>query len=120
MLWTGPLRPLCLALIALVALALGAVGGAHRVPSLESLQLQAYSAQGLSVDLCGHGDDQAPAIQGCPVCTLVGQAVLPPQGESLIAHERRFYRVTYLPEAEQAAHRPRDPANLQRGPPLPA
>ena len=100
----------------MLTLSLGVAGAAHRVPTAESLQLQAYQLTGLQMDLCGNSDHTL-AMPGCPICTLIGAAIIPKPLETLSEAERRVQTVTYLPMIARARHNPRDPTTPLRGPP---
>ncbi len=112
----GPIRLFCLTLIAMLTLALGVAGAAHRVPSLERATLQAYQLAGLPVELCGKGDHGAQ-MPACPVCTVIGAALIPPPTLGLMAEERLARAAIYLPLIAQSRHKPRDPTTPLRGPP---
>ena len=116
------LRPMLL--LVLIGLALGLAGWGHRLPSGGELQLEAHRLIGLAPELCGDhgpagGEGHDGLHQPCPVCTQVGTAILPAPPLQLRRIEREYRHTVHLPRTARAAHRPFDPANPQRAPPVP-
>lgn len=112
----------CLTLVAMLTLALGAAGAAHRVPSAESLALRAYALAGLPTDLCGGAGDShhESALPHCPVCTQIGPAILPDPASGIAAIEAQAQAAVYLPMRRYGLEHGRDPTTPLRGPPLSA
>lgn len=104
-------------LVAMLTLALGMAGAGHRVPTIEHVQLQGYQLAGLSIELCGKNDHGAQ-MPACPICTLIGAAVIPQPCDSALQIERQARAAIYLPLLAQSRHRLRDPTTPVRGPPL--
>ncbi|MEI4473793.1 hypothetical protein [Frigidibacter sp. MR17.24] len=112
------LRMLGLMLVALLTLAFGAAGHAHHVPDAGDLRLEAHLLAGGSIaDLCADGGAGHHAAPGCPICHLIGAAVVPPAQEGLRSLEYRVVATVTLPRLARSFGRARDPAVPPRGPP---
>ena len=106
--------------VALYALAMATLAGAHRPVSVAAIELAAYALpDGTLPTLCGHDDGQAPgkaAPAHCEACALAGApGLIPPDQASFVAPGvlRRVAWIDphgqFLPSAQRA------PAS--RGPP---
>ncbi|MEI4487745.1 hypothetical protein V8J36_16255 [Frigidibacter sp. MR17.14] len=112
------LRALGLVLVALLTLAFGAAGHAHHVPEAADLRLQAYVLAGGSVaDLCDDSATTHAKAAGCPVCHLIGAAVVPQPLGTPQDIELRHVATLVAPRVARAEGRARDPAIPPRGPP---
>lgn len=108
------------ALVALLALALVAVGFAHRAPSLQQTALAAYlSAGGTLGNLCVASDPAAPeASRGdCPACHLSATAALPEVAMLARPAGLRLLAEVTAPRASRAPQAVLDHARASRAPP---
>ncbi|SEN09013.1 hypothetical protein SAMN04488103_10389 [Gemmobacter aquatilis] len=109
-----------LAILAIVAVALVATGFAHRIPSADDLDRQAYVALvGDLGDLCGDVDgDGRLDHPDCPACQIVGGLVLPGTLAVLRAAELPRGTVRAAPRESRVVRAVLDPARALRAPPL--
>jgi hypothetical protein len=107
-----------LALTLVAALSLAAAGGVHRMDRSDAAAEAFAAVYGISAEICG--DDQGTgAVNGdCPVCHLVGAALLPEPTTGDLATELRFVAAVVLPQSQRAIKTPSDPARSLRGPPV--
>lgn len=111
-----------LAVVLLLACSMLATGFAHRVPAVAQAAFQAYVlAGGVAADLCiartgAGGDRHAP--DPCPVCHLMGSAVLPDATPGIRDADLTFLAHMVLPCESRALRMVRDPARGLRAPPL--
>ncbi|WP_205518648.1 hypothetical protein [Pseudotabrizicola algicola] len=108
------------ALVALLALALGIIGFGHRTPSQQDAALQGFLTAGFALpDLCGSlGDDPSGLHDPCPVCTLAGSALVPADVSHPRAAELRMAAAVFGPAPPRAVVSGPDPAHAPRAPPL--
>lgn len=106
------------ALSLVAALSLAAAGGAHRMDRGDAAQEAFAAVYGFSADICGEGQGKGIASGDCPVCHLVGAALLPEPATGDLATELRFVAAVVLPQSQRAAQAPTDPARSLRGPPV--
>ena len=111
-----------LTVVVLFACALLATGFAHRVPVAGQAAVLAYVlAGGSAADLCADPAGKTPdlhAHQECPVCHLVGGAVLPGGAPSLRDAELTFVAAMVAPSESRALRTVRDPVRSLRAPPV--
>jgi hypothetical protein len=106
------------ALTLVAALSLVAAGGAHRMGRGDSAAEAIAAIYGSSAVICG--DTEGPSQEGvdCPVCHLVGAAVLPEP----VTGDRPMILVvvasTQVAQSQRAIDPPVDPSRSLRGPPL--
>jgi hypothetical protein len=106
------------ALTLVAALSLAAAGGAHRMDRSDAAQEAFAAVYGFSADICGGGQGKAITNGDCPVCQLVGAALLPEPTTGDLATELRFVAAVVLPQSQRAIKTPTDPARSLRGPPV--
>lgn len=112
------LSTLGVALTLVAALSLAAAGGAHRITRGDAAQEALVAAYGASADICDEGQGKGQIASDCPVCHLVGVAVLPEPASGDLAHELRFVAEVIQPRAQRAVATSVDPARSLRGPPV--
>lgn len=106
------------ALTLVAALSLAAAGGAHRMDRSDAAQEAFAAVYGSSADICGEGQGKAITNGDCPVCHLVGAALMPEPTNGDLATELRFVAAVVLPQSQRAVEAPHDPARSLRGPPV--
>ena len=106
------------ALTLVAAMSLAAAGGAHRIARIDAAQEAIAAVYGLSSDICGESQGKTVATGDCPVCHLVGAALLPEPATGDLATELRFVAEVVLPQSQRAIDTPTDPARSLRGPPV--
>lgn len=107
-----------LALALVAALSLAAAGGMHRMDRTDAAQQAFAAVYGLSADICGDEQGKGTANNDCPVCHLVGAALMPEPATGDLATELRFVAQVVLPQSQRAIETPTDPARSLRGPPV--
>jgi hypothetical protein len=107
-----------LALTLVAALSLTAAGGAHRIARSDAAQEAIVAVYGVSSGICGEGQGKGPSNGDCPVCQLVGAALMPEPATGDLATELRFVAEAVLPRSQLAIESPDDPARSLRGPPV--
>lgn len=109
-----------LAVLAIVAVALVATGFAHRIPSADDLDRQAYVALvGDLGDLCADADgDGRLDHPDCPACHIAGGLVLPGALAALRDADLPRMAVVFAPRESRAVRAVLDPARGMRAPPL--
>ena len=106
------------ALTLVAALSLAAAGGAHRMDRSDAAQEAFAAVYGVSADICGDDQGEGAAKGDCPVCLLVGAALLTEPASGDLATELRFVAAVVLPQSQRAITTPTDPARNPRGPPV--
>lgn len=110
------IRRFGVALTLFIALCTAMLGFAHRAPSAQGAQLEAYALAGYDLsDICG--DIGATGGDHCPACHLVGGAVPPDPVRLVRDAELRFVAEVVAPRESRAADRVRDPGLGLRAPP---
>jgi hypothetical protein len=109
------------ALLAIFALALVALGFAHRMPTPTDTALAAYLQLGGDIgDICGadlDGDGQVDHRE-CPACHIVSAAIVPEAGLSLRDADVILVATRVAPRENRAVRTVLDPARGLRAPPL--
>ena len=107
-------------LIALLTLALVATGFAHRIPGTSDTAIEAYVAGGGALsELCSDlGADGKEMHADCPVCHIVGSAMLPDAPQSVAAVNYVYVATVVAPRESRAIRTVLDPARGMRAPPL--
>ncbi|MFN3723434.1 MAG: hypothetical protein ACK4VZ_10340 [Paracoccaceae bacterium] len=109
-----------LALVMLLAVALGTVGFGHRTPSQQDATVDAFLLSGFAMaDLCGSsGSDGSATGIPCPACTLAATALMP--AGPCIVHNAGLKRVATIvaPRAPDWVPTVHDPAHAPRAPPF--
>lgn len=110
------IRRFGVALTLFIALCTAMLGFAHRAPSVQAAELEAYAVAGYDVsDICG--DLETGGGDHCPACHLVGGAILPDPVSLLRDADLRLVAEVVAPRESRAAHRVRDPGLGLRAPP---
>lgn len=107
-----------LALVALLLLALGAVGMGHRAPSLTALALAPYAQVGVSLaDICGM-DEMGEGADPCPLCRIE-PGFTPPTPPRLGGMGLQAGReIAFVAPGKPVALPIRDPGKGPRAPPI--
>lgn len=106
--------------VALIAVALVAVGFGHRMPTASETALESYILAGGDISaLCGGaGDDQGLAGSDCPACHLAAATILPDPPVSIVKADLIFVAKVVAPRESRARRVVLDPAHGMRAPPL--
>lgn len=107
-----------MALALLAALALSAAGGAHRLVRPDLAALTFTQSFGAAAEICGAPANRHSAAADCPVCHLVGVALLPKATGLAQRLALDFTTAAPLPEPQRTADTPLNPAHRLRAPPL--
>ncbi|NBZ89499.1 hypothetical protein [Stagnihabitans tardus] len=106
---------LALTLALVAALALVALGGAHRFSKADDLAQAAALTYGAAA-LCGEVEKGSGAE--CPACHLAGAVILSEPSALTLDQEVRFVATITLPMEQQGVRTPFDPSHGLRGPPV--
>lgn len=104
-------------LVAVLLIALTAVGFAHRMPTAQNISAEAYVLAGGSLaDLCSDSDGMIAGAD-CPACHLVGAAALPEPQPAIRDADLIFVAEVVAPRESRALSMVLDPARGLRAPP---
>ncbi len=107
-----------LALSLVAALSLAAAGGLHHMDRSDAAAQAFAAVYGVAADICGDDQGKGASNGDCPVCHLVGAALLAEPTTGDLATELRFVAAVVLPQSQRAIKTPTDPARSLRGPPV--
>lgn len=108
------------ALVALLAIALGIVGFGHRAPMQQDAAIEAFLLSGFSMaDLCGSsGSEESATSVPCLACTPPAPALIPASACVVRNADLLVVAAVFAPRARQTVPAVHDPARAPRAPPL--
>lgn len=108
------------ALVALLAIALGIVSFGHRAPMQQDTTVEAFLLSGFAMaDLCGSaGTGKTASTLPCLACTTTGPALVPTSACVVRDADMQVVAAVFAPRARQTVPAVHDPARAPRAPPL--